>query len=326
MRWMYARQNPAENLLFGPKKANEVRRQFYLLLWNIFKFYRDYAAIDGVKINEESENLDSDNILDKWLLSQFKYTVENIIESLNKYSAKGASDVVETFISDFSTWYIRRSRDRVGPSSENKKDKDAFYSTTHFVLKNLSIVLSPFMPFITEELYMSLSKGESVHLESWPVLKDLKYDADLAAHISAVRSIAEVGHRVRKELKIKVRQPLASLVTGIPKNQNFLESKNKEDYDKLLMDELNVKQIEYKKEESVTKYDTNITPELKLEGEVRDLLRSIQQKRKELGVQISESVYVEIPKEFEKYTDMIKKQVNASHISIGHELKVEKNI
>ena len=328
MRWMYARQNPAENFLFGPKKANEVRRQFYLLLWNIFKFYRDYSLIDKFKINQKDDPTESNNILDKWLLSRFRETKVGVKMDLEHYDTKKATESIETFISDFSTWYLRRSRDRVGPAAIDLNDKNYFYVTVHYVLKNLSIILSPFIPFISEELYSSLTKNESVHLESWPEFDEIIYDDSLIADMQTIKLYVEVGHRVRKELKLKVRQPLAKAIVSYTRVNKYSYHKNVAEYDKLLKAELNVKNIEYKdhKRDITVEYDTKITPELKLEGEMRDLLRSIQQKRKELGVQISESVNLEIPKDFEKYVDMIKKQVNAGNISIGHELKIEKNI
>ena len=114
----------------------------------------------------------------------------------------------------------------------------------------------------------------------------------------------------------------------MPKEKHFIDKKNQKEYDILLQDELNVKEVKYKvgKTDIEVEYDTKITAELQLEGDVRDLLRSIQQKRKELGVQISESVKLVIPKKFEKFGEMIKRQVNANSIGIGEEMKVEKNI
>jgi len=345
MRWMYARHNPAENLLFGHKRANEVRRQFYLLLWNIFKFYRDYSVIDKYTVQRHAElgsasnngsrnplrseasKFGMTNILDQWILSLFAQTETTVKQSLMKYDIQTASLNIEQFVSDFSTWYIRRSRDRVGPSAEDKDSKNNFYEVTYFVLKNFSIILSPFMPFITEEIYTTLTNKESVHLTSWPKI-ELEIDQKLIADMLLVREVAESGHRVRKELKIKVRQPLASITITLPKEKHFIDKKNQREYDILLQDELNVKEVKYKvgKKDIEVEYDTKITAELQLEGDVRDLLRSIQQKRKELGVQISELVKLVIPKKFEKFGEMIKRQVNANSIGIGEEMKVEKNI
>ena len=121
---------------------------------------------------------------------------------------------------------------------------------------------------------------------------------------------------------------IAAITITLPKQKHFIDKKNQKEYDILLQDELNVKEVKYKvgKKDIEVEYDTKITAELQLEGDVRDLLRSIQQKRKELGVQISELVKLVIPKKFEKFGEMIKRQVNANSIGIGEEMKVEKNI
>lgn len=325
MRWMYARQNPADNLLFGPNKANEVRRQFYLLLWNSFKFYRDYAVIDGIKINESSEEAEIVSILDKWLLARYAETAEIVETSLKAYNVKDAAMSVESFISDFSTWYIRRSRDRVGLGANDEKDKKSFYETTHFVLQNLSIVISPILPFITEELYTLLTKNPSVHLESWPEISETLFDSDLVVDMQKVRAYAEVAHRVRKELKLKVRQPLAKVIISRSKAQKYNHQDYQESYNELLKGELNVKEVEYKDsktEEIAVEYDTNITPELKLEGEVRDLLRTIQQKRKELGLQISDLITLTIPEVYKPFEEVIKRQVQAKSVSYGETVEV----
>ncbi len=156
MRWMYARQDPSQNMLFGYKKADEVRRQFYLMLWNIYRFFVDYANLDNFKIDKKNttfnfKKLDL-NILDQWILSRFVWLVNFVKTSLQEFNAKDAAWEIEKFIDDLSTWYIRRSRDRVWINSNNEKDKEAFYTSLYYILVNLSIILSPFIPFITEEI------------------------------------------------------------------------------------------------------------------------------------------------------------------------------
>ncbi len=327
MRWMYARQNPADNLLFGPNKANEVRRQFYLLLWNIFKYYRDYAEVDGVSHKEASlpELSTNINILDTWLISRLHETIIFTKEQLEQYNLRDASSKLEEFINDFSTWYIRRSRDRVGTSAENEQDKKQFYETMHYALVNLSVTLSPILPFITEEMYTQLTKNESVHLAFWPEISKDSINTKLINDMKVVRTIAEVGQRVRRELKLKVRQPLASITIKLPTTMKFLEQQFVEQYNELIKAELNVKVVHYeevKAEEIQVIYDTEITPELKLEGELRDLMRSIQQKRKELGIQVTDQILLTVPEQFKQFEETLKKQVQAKEIVYGSELSV----
>ena len=166
MRWMFARQNPADNMLFGYKKADEVRRQFYLMLWNTYKFFVEYANLDGYTIDWGRNTLK--NILDQWIISRFNNLVLSVEKFMREYNAKDAALEIEKFVNDLSTWFIRRSRDRIWLNSEDENDKQDFYQNLHFIFVNLSIILSPFTPFISEMIYTNLMDEESVHLASWP--------------------------------------------------------------------------------------------------------------------------------------------------------------
>ncbi len=324
MRWMYTRHNPAENLLFGPKKANEVRRQFYLLLWNIFKYYRDYSELDGVSHKEPSLPQTCSNVLDEWLTSRLHETMKYVHDELSQYNIRDATLKLEEFIQDFSTWYIRRSRDRFGVSAEDSEDKTHGYQTFHYALTQLSIVMSPLLPFITEEMFTQLTGEESVHLASWPESGEV--NEKLIEDMKVVRAIAEAGQRVRKELKIKVRQPLASITVKLPKTMKFQQKDAAAHYSELLKAELNVKEVSYEEVKAETidaTYDTDITEELKLEGELRDLMRTIQQKRKELNLQVTDQIALTVPPQFKLFEEELKKQVQAREVSYGEEVEVK---
>lgn len=327
MRWMYARQNPADNLLFGYSKASEVRRQFYLLLWNIYKFYRQNAEVDTVRYTEWTpKDIASLPVLDQWILSRLKQTITMVHDSLSSYDPRQAAEEIEAFVAELSTWYIRRSRDRVGPGATDTVDKQAFYQTMQYVFKNLSIILSPFLPFISEEIYTSLTGCESVHLEVWPTL-DYDSDEQLISDMQNVRAIVEVGHRVRKELQIKVRQPLARITISFPHTQSFQITAHTDVYKQLLQAELNVKKVnmkETKQAEITVEYDTILTEELKKEGELRDLVRTIQNKRKKLGVALNEEVALTVPPSFKEYEDYLKKQVQATSVDYAEVTDVRK--
>lgn len=318
MRWAYIRHNPAENLLFGYTKTNEVRRQFYLLLWNTYKYYRQYAELDGFIYKPDTVSSDAfTSVLDKWILMRIKQTQEIVKSSLESFDPRSAADSIESFVSDTSTWYIRRSR-----SIENKKD---FYKTISNVLVDLSIIMSPLMPFITEELYTSITGNESVHLASWPEQKEINVNEDLITDMHTVRAIVEVGHRVRKEHELKVRQPLAHVVICIPTSDQILINANIDAYSQLIAEELNVKKVIFsdkKASELIIKYDTTVTPELKKEGELRDLMRKIQNMRKKLGAAVDDEVTVTIPESFREFEQQIAKQVHAKNVSYGDQLDV----
>ena len=212
-----------------------------------------------------------------------------VTEKLEKYDAYSASGEIEKFVDDLSLWYIRRSRDRVGPASESEKDREVFYSTTYFVLCTLSKLMAPFTPFLSETIYKNLTKEESVHLTEWPkvISKSAnKQISKLIEEMQTAREVVEIAHAIRKEKTIPVRQPLNSFSTktkAISKNLEYL-----------IMDEVNVKNIVWNQKSN--KFDTKITPELEEEALVRDLVRKIQEERKTLGLDLTQKVDVKIDK------------------------------
>jgi len=328
MRWMYARQNPAENMLFGYKKADEVRRQFYLILWNVYKFFIEYVNLDKPRLNFQSKESKGKvsfknlklNILDKWILSRFVFLVEFVEKSLKNFDARGAALEIERFVSDLSTWYIRQSRKRVWVNSDDKDDKEAFYNTIYYILVNFSIILSPFIPFVSEEMYKNLSDGESVHLESWPKVDRGFYDKNLEEEMEKARKIVEAGHAKRKSLGIKVRMPLATLSVKTEVNPTLV----RQEIWSLILSELNLKNIVVNEDFRYPKNEVKVSEEeLEKEGKLRDLIRRIQAKRKEMGLKPNQPISVTVPQEFEPFKEEIKRKVVASNIIFGESLVVE---
>lgn len=325
IRWMFARQNPVDNMLFGYKKADEVRRQFYLMLWNINKFYQEYSQLDGYDSkNAEIKAISSENVLDTWIFNRFIWLVNHVETCLKEFNAKDAALEIEQFVEDVSTWYIRRSRARVGLNAEQEDDKQSFYETLHTILVQLSVMLSPFMPFMSEEIYTTLTSRESVHLAFWPNVSSLPLNEEVISDMKLVREIVEAGHRVRKEVKMKVRQPLASVTIQLPETKKLSEA-YQEQYNALIADELNVKQVIFEEadgEELQASYDIILTDELKLEGELRDLIRSIQGERKAQGIKMDEKINITVPEKFSAFEDILRRSVQAENISYGDEVKV----
>ena len=317
MRWMYARQNPAENLLFGYKRADEVRRQFYLMIWNIYKFFVDYALMEKVELKgKPNVSLDKKNILDKWIMTRLSMFVAEAKNSYIEYNVQQVALGGEAFINDVSTWFIRRSRDRVWVNSDNKEDKQSFYETLHAVLVVYAVAVSPVMPFITDEIYTNLTGEKSVHLSNWIDLETPK-DIKIIQNMAVLRSLAEAGHRARKESKLKVRQPLNSVMIALAKDTEFNES---DALIEILKSELNVKKVVLSKGESeqhVVVFDTALTPLLVQEGKMRDLVRSIQEERKTKQVKQDQKIKLTIPAEFMQWKGYIAKRVLASEITEG---------
>src|SRR5258708_24946410 len=212
MRWLYATANPENDLKFGFNVIDGVRRRFYLILWNTYKFFVDRASVEDWVCEMERGEL---GILDKWILARLTEVVLLVNESLGKYDAQTASRAIEEFVvSDLSTWYVRRSRERVGPSSI-EKEKNMVLGVLYGNLVTLSKLLAPFMPFISEEMYRNLTEDESVHLTDYPLGDKSLLNEKLVADMKKVREIVELGHAKRKEAEIKLRQPLGSVTYTI---------------------------------------------------------------------------------------------------------------
>ena len=350
MRWMYATQNPADNLLFGYHKADAVRRKFHLLLWNIYNFFVTYVNIDQwephvtsrTKSEESRTNVrkrvarsldfasdDRLHVLDRWIISKSNQLIKVVTDSLDNYDAQTGSLAIQDFVDDLSTWYVRRSRDRIGPTVEAGDDKNACCETLYQVLVTLSLLLSPFTPFIAEEIYKNLTGEESVHLAEWPKEKSkiknppagrAGQKSKLLEDMEFVRKVCELGHAKRKEKGIKVRQPLKKL-----KIQSSKLTLNKE-YIQLIKDELNVKEVEIVEGEGElsVELDTFLTPRLIEEGKAREIVRQIQIYRKKLGYSLTEKIRVTLPKLPSDLTAYVKKETLAYEVLEGNELKVER--
>jgi len=284
MRWMFARANPADNILFGFRASDEVRRRFHLKLWNVFNFFVTYANLDAWHPGSTSK-VHSTNVLDQWILARLNQTIVLSTEALERFDAFSASGEIEKFVDDLSLWYVRRSRDRVGPASESEKDRNAFYGTTYYVLCALSRLLAPFTPFLSEVIYRDLTKEESVHLSDWPKYSG-KIDEKLIHEMQEARDLVERAHSIRKEKVIPVRQPLNSFSSTLKQISKDLEY--------LIKDEINVKKLIWNSK--IDKLDTKITKELEDEANVRDLVRKIQDERKKLGLNLTQKANVSIEK------------------------------
>ena len=241
--------------------------------------------------------------------------------SLDNFDAFGASHDIEEFVSDLSLWYVRRSRDRVGPTAANSQDKLACHFTLYYLLTTISQLLAPFTPFISEEIYKNLTGKESVHLSDWPKAAKLsKSDVQLIKDMKFVRKIVEMGLSQRKTAGIKVRQPLRTLRVNAQcsiLNIQLLQ---------LIKDELNVKEIEWidNKELSVS-LDLDLDSELIAEGKVRELIRQVQELRKEKGARLDQKIKLVVP-ELPVIHELFKKlklQTLAKEVKEGDELWIE---
>lgn len=308
MRWMYARQSPTDNMLFGYRLGDEVRRQFHLRLWNVYNYFVSYANLAGWMPGRSQVASVKYQVLDKWVLLRLSSVVNVSTDSLENFDAQGAALAIENFVDDLSVWYIRRSRGR---------EDGAFFATTYEVLVTLCKLLAPFTPYLAEEMYVNLTKGESVHLERWPERRILNdEEVKILGQMEEVRKIVEMAHAIRKEKQIKVRQPLGKLTIY---NLQFTIN----DYEYLIKDELNVRAVEVIEGEGGLKLelDTNITSELKAEGEAREIIRRIQSERKRLGTRLDQKIDARLPEWPKEFEEEIKRKALINNLSRG-EFKV----
>jgi len=302
-----------EDVNFRDDEVKEVYQRLVNILWNSVQFYALYSQ----NHNSQFAIHNSKNILDRWILARLGELHHEVTENLDKFDTVKAGRPIRNFVDDLSTWYIRRSRDRF--KSENEKDKESAIETTRFVLLELSKLIAPFMPFLAEQVYKAVGgEFESVHLENWPEIKSDNEHSDILQNMRITREIVSLALEARQKAGIKVRQPLQSLQINQKLNQEYLE---------LIKDEVNVKEV---MSGTQIKLDTNITPELKLEGEMRDLVRAVQEKRKDLGLQPGDMISITLPTSLSglaaKYESEIKKAVHAEKIEVAEieEIKIEK--
>ncbi|KKR18585.1 MAG: Isoleucine-tRNA ligase [Parcubacteria group bacterium GW2011_GWE2_39_37] len=315
----------ADNFNFAEGGVVEALRKNNMVLWNVYKFYEIYA----VETQDFASLRTSDNVLDKWILFKLEQLIFEVTDKMNDYDLPRSVRPITDFINDLSTWYIRRSRDRFKGEStpsplegegrgEVGGDKEAALATTKYVLTELAKVMAPFMPFIAEQLWQKVTgndfkdENKSVHLEEWPKMQltitndELKNNEDM----ELARKLVERILAFRDEKGIKVRQPLQSV--NIRKHST--EWTPDDQIRKIVLEEVNIKEwkffgddvkssdnywAEYSfKNSDEEKYsfqlaiDFSLSEELILEGTKRELVRSINNLRKNANMSIQDRAII----------------------------------
>lgn len=283
--WMYTVNQPGESKNFDPKTVDDVVKKVFNLLLNVMKFYEPFASgrdVAGAK---------SDNVLDVWILALLENLIFHMTKSLDDFKILEAARMIREFIADLSQWYLRRSRDRF--KGDDEEDKQMAVNTLGFVLEQLSLVMAPFMPFLAEDMYQKLRNSasyESVHLAPWPdVVAESVGQVMSLTSMNEVRRLVSLGLEARSRAGIKIRQPLPLLTLQSDTLKAHTE------YLSVLMDEVNVKNIAF--DTSLTEevvLDTTIDENLKREGEARELIRAIQDMRKEKGLSVQDLITVKL--------------------------------
>lgn len=367
MRWMFAKARPEENILFGWHAADEARREL-LVLWNVYAFFVTYARLAGWTPREGSDaertQVGRRSVLDRWILSRAAGLAADVEARLQDVDSTAATRAIATFIDDLSTWYLRRSRDRMRAGAE-PADRDAAFATLHAALVSLGRTIAPILPFVAETMYQNLivsvvpSLPDSVHLTRWPAAEmEVHRDEELERSMATVRRAVELARTLRSSAGIRTRQPLRAMWLALPGG----DLPEREALLALVADEVNIKAIEVIGDESelverrvkpllprigkrlgpaipavmaaaregrfeihvdgsvtladqtlapdeveilasprpgtavahdeglVVVIDTELTPELRAEGDARELQRAVQDLRKEAGLALDDRI------------------------------------
>ncbi len=310
----------SEDLNFSEKGLDEVYKKIILRLSNVLSFYELYKD-EGIAVSDASVHP-----LDRWIVSRLNQCLSEVTAGMESYEIDRALKPIDLFIDDLSTWYVRRSRERL---KEAGNDKSAALGTLRHVLVELSKILAPFAPFIAEHIYKIAGEGkeESVHLEAWPLAAHP--DEKILAQMETVRKIVESALALRADSGIKVRQPLSMLTYELPNDQSPLEP----DLEIVIADELNVKEVKAGKLDAVLAsviskngfessiesggvklmLNVGISPELKEEGQVREFIRSIQDLRKKGALNPNDRIILHV-KTDARGEDFLNRQQNNTAI------------
>ncbi len=286
----------ADDVNFSEKSVMEVNRKINLLVYNVWSFLRMYYKGVAPETMPASEH-----VLDRWILAKLIDLHRKVSTNLDEYNTVKAGKEMVEFINDLSTWYLRRSRDRL--KLEGQEGRQAG-ETLAFVLAEVAKMLAPFAPFLAEFIFKDVTGKESVHLSSWSDFSSYNVDAETIKNMEVVREVATLGLAMRKDKALPVRQPLLAVAFSAKQGSVALA----EEFNRLILEELNVKQIDplllSKDSRPQTGVvvavgsgiienfylDINLTEELKQEGLARELERQVQDLRKKSGLKVGELV------------------------------------
>lgn len=291
-----------ENLNFKEKDVDEIAKKYLNILKNVYAFYDLYRQHD-----DGTDTL-SENVMDRWIMARLAETQAEIESSMEVYNLQRASRSLLPFVTDLSTWYVRRSRDRM-KGDEGVAEQQNAVRTLRTVLEHFAKLAAPFTPFIAEEIYQGVNGGfaategrVSVHLELWPSIapwhETVAGGVDLES-MGQARAIVSRILEAREEAGVAIKQALGNVVVTTP------EGELSEDLQQVILGEVNMKTMEVKKGDLSVEVDFTITPELKREGMARDLIRKVNGMRKNAGLTIQDRIKLYIGTESDEVKKML---------------------
>jgi isoleucyl-tRNA synthetase len=283
----------AEDFALQDKEVGDVARKLSMV-WNMYDFFTMYAEVDGWEfkgdLSDPTEQLE--NPLDQWIVSRVHQLNAEVEKHMDVYDIPNAIKPILPFIDDASNWYVRRSRRRFWKSGDDVDKSDA-YRTLHYTLVQLAQVIAPFTPFLAEELYQKLTGGKSVHLLDWPMAG--RVNELIVQDMETVRDYVNQCLSIRAKERIKVRQPLASVT--VPTLGKFV------DFEDILTEELNVKRVVVGQELML---DLKITPSLRREGLMREVIRHVQSARKQAGLNVDDHIVLMLQTDNDELEEAVK--------------------
>lgn len=296
-----------EPTAFSYKALDETKKEFFTITWNSYRYFLTYAGLNNFVPKIDFKPTDE---LDKWILMRLTLLIKLVRENLDKYEVMFAEREFAPFVDDLSTWYIRRSRDRISSG-----DSDSL-NTLYICLDTLSRLLAPFIPLFADELYTGINPNkQSVHLEEFPNTNEIQIqmDENLMDNMSKIRLFASVGNALRKEKNVPVKQPLKTMYVNEELDKKLIY---------ILKDELNVKEIVDHKPSTISDniieknensiyvaFDITVDLDLELERMSREFIREAQKLRKTANVAWDEKIKLEY-KSDEKIEQMLSRYKN----------------
>jgi len=280
--YLYTINQPSEPKNFDEVQLSDVVKKTFIILWNVVSFWKLYASGPA-----SAERPTSRDAMDRWILAKLDVLVRDVTNELETYDVVNAARQLTAFVTDLSTWYVRRSRDRA--KGDGRSDVVA---TLGYVLRELAKLMAPFTPFVADALWRELGEASSVHLADWPEKR--KIDENILRDMRHVREVVEAGHALRAQAKIKVRQPLSQVIV----RRELLP-----ELDDVVREELNVKEVvtdgNFRFDDSPNFFadpdagvvlNIEVTDALREEGYLREMVRAINALRKALKLKPGERI------------------------------------
>ncbi|MFZ2025129.1 MAG: isoleucine--tRNA ligase [Microgenomates group bacterium] len=291
----------AENINFSENAVKDVYQRVINILWNVFSFYQLYKTEREIIVEPTQVH-----ILDTWIVSKTNILIRDVTLALDGYDTVLACRHISEFVDVLSTWYLRRSRDRI------REDKTA-RNVCGWVIRELVKVMAPITPFITERIFQNVGgNGTSIHLADWPTFDEKAINMELEQSMTNARLIVEKIHAKRKELGIAVRQPLKQATISGGSMQLA------DEFIAVVLEETNIKTLTMENkstDEIQVTLDTILTQDLIDEGKMRDLIRKVQGLRKERKCLVSDVITLHLPKEYESLPKDVLERVKSDTIA-----------